>query len=90
MTKPGDIHLLKLDFHHTRGDMPLYAVVKGKLSVENKANPFDEENARFYITRHVSSLAFREFSKEFPIVLNHAGKDYAGRTYDSMLAFLER
>ena len=78
----GNVHFLKLDFHHTRGDTMVYAVVD-KPPKDTK-EPINLNTALFTITRMVGEDLFRAIGD------GHAIYGRGGRSYEDMLAFLER
>lgn len=82
----NDMTLVRLDFHHTRGDTMLYAVVVGQI---DDPTTIHESDVRFFLTMRVGSLALEQLSKasatrpelEGPII---------GKSYEQMLAILEK
>jgi len=72
--------VVRLDFHHTRGDTMLYGIVAGEVG---DVIPH-ESDIRFFLTMRVASLALEgwtQVGREGP-----AG----GKSYEEMLAILEK
>lgn len=74
----GNVQLLKLDFHHTRGDTTVYAVT-------DKPLPVDMDTTRFTVTKLVGKALFDECA-----LGNVPLPSLQGRSYEQMLSFLER
>lgn len=78
--------LVRLDFHHTRGDTMVYAVVAGEVKEDKDVH---ETNARFFLTHRVGSIALEQFGKSSLDRTELAGP-IIGRSYEEMLAILEK
>ena len=82
----ADMTLVRLDFHHTRGDTMLYAVVVGQIT-----NPINiqESDIRFFLTMRVGSLALEQLSKA-SATRSELDGPIIGKSYEQMLAILEK
>lgn len=79
--------LAQVDFQHTRGETMVYAIVDRRDCVEGAE--IDEKNSRWYITMRVASLALGEMTRPSPVMVEIVGPA-AGKSFEQMLAFLER
>lgn len=81
------LSVVRLDFHHTRGDTTVYAIVDRRGIVEDR--PINEDCARFYLTMRVASLALEQCAVPSSSMTEVKGP-ITGKSYEQMLAFLER